>query len=150
VEDGWSVGSSTTGFFDVQQAAGTPDVIAVQFAAVDRVIGPGGDGVDATTAQAAADAIASAPGLTVVERSGSRMSGLDGANIVVENTGAGHASIMDVLPGRLGIDPGRRLWISLFDTPDGVVAIMVGGSVARWDDALVAAEPVLESVVIGS
>jgi hypothetical protein len=37
----------------------------------------------------------------------------------------------------------------MFDTPDGVVAVMVGGSVARWDDALRLAEPVLESVTIG-
>jgi hypothetical protein len=54
-----------------------------------------------------------------------------------------------VPPGALGIDPGRRLWIAFFDTPDGLLAIMVGGSVARWDDALAAAEPVLESVQIG-
>jgi hypothetical protein len=30
-----------------------------------------------------------------------------------------------------------------------VLAILVGGSVAKWDEALAAAEPVLESVTIG-
>ena len=45
---------------------------------------------------------------------------------------------------------GRRLWIALFDTPDGVLAVMVGGSVAGWEGALSAAEPVLESIVIGA
>ena len=34
-------------------------------------------------------------------------------------------------------------------TPDGLLAVMVGGSVERWDDALLEAEPVLESVIIG-
>ena len=56
---------------------------------------------------------------------------------------------MQVPPGALGIDPGRRLWIAFFDTDEGLLAIMVGGSVAKWDDALGAAEPVLETVRIG-
>ena len=51
--------------------------------------------------------------------------------------------------GALGIDIGRRLWIAFFDTPDGLLAVMVGGSVSKWDEALAAAEPVLESVRIG-
>jgi hypothetical protein len=54
-----------------------------------------------------------------------------------------------VTPGVLQIAPGRRLWCAFFDTPQGVLAIMVGGSVASWDEALAAAEPVLESVTIG-
>ena len=33
--------------------------------------------------------------------------------------------------------------------PDRLLAIMVGGTVARWDEALSAAEPLLESVRIG-
>ena len=36
-----------------------------------------------------------------------------------------------------------------FDTPGGVLAVLVGGSVDRWDDTLAIAEPVLESVQIG-
>ena len=35
------------------------------------------------------------------------------------------------------------------DTPDGVLAVLVGGSVDRWDETLAIAEPVLESVRIG-
>ena len=65
------------------------------------------------------------------------------------NEGTAHARILLVPPGPLGIDPGRRLWIALFDTDAGLLAIMVGGSTARWDETLAAAEPVLESVVIG-
>jgi hypothetical protein len=67
----------------------------------------------------------------------------------VENQGSSTASVMQVQPGVLGFDPGRRLWISLLDTPDGLLAVIVGGSVAEWERALAEAEPVLESVVIG-
>jgi hypothetical protein len=57
--------------------------------------------------------------------------------------------VLHAPPGALSISPGRRLWIAFFDTPDGLLAIMVGGSVAKWEEALAVAEPVLESVTIG-
>ena len=41
--------------------------------------------------------------------------------------------VMVVPPGPLGIDPGRRLWVAFLDTPDGLLAVMVGGSVAGGD-----------------
>ena len=149
LEDGWSIGTVTTGFFDVQQQKGTPDVIAVQFANVNSVVGSGGQAVAASTAADAAAAIAQNPGLEVVGESDSRLGGLTGFTIEVENAGDAHVGILDVPPGRLGIDPARRLWVSLFDTPDGVIAVMVGGSTEDWKRALLVAEPVLESVVIG-
>jgi hypothetical protein len=149
IEDGWFPGTVTDGFFDLQQERGTPDVIAVQFARPTGVVGAGGAAVPATTAAGAVEAIRDNPAITVIDESPSRLGGLDGQTVVIENRGASTAGIMDVAPGRLSIDPRRRLWISLFDTPDGVVAVMVGGSVARWEDALRLAEPVLESVVIG-
>jgi hypothetical protein len=148
IEDGWFPGNVSDGFFDVQREQGTPDVIAVQFALVKRVVGAAGSAVPATTAAEAAQAIHANPAIKVIDESSSRLGGLDGQNVVVENQGASTAGIMDVAPGRLSIDPDRRLWVSLFDTADGVVAVMVGGSVARWDDALRLAEPVLESVMI--
>jgi hypothetical protein len=49
----------------------------------------------------------------------------------------------------LGIDPGRRLWIAFFDTDQGVLSVMVGGSIEQWQSALSEAEPVLESIVVG-
>src|SRR5262245_56872233 len=150
VEDDWFPGTVTDGFFDVQQERGTPDVIAVQFALVDRLVGAGGSAAPATTADAAAATIRQNADVTVIDESASRLGGLEGRIVVVENQGTATAGIMDVEPGRLSIDPARRLWIALFDTPEGVVAVMVGGSVARWDDALRRAEPVLESVVIGT
>ena len=84
-----------------------------------------------------------------LDESPSRIGGLDGITIEVENISDSHAGVLFFQPGPLGIDPGRRLWISLFDTPDGLLAIMVGGSAARWDEALAEAEPVLESIRIG-
>lgn len=47
----------TDAFFDVQQQQGTPDVIAVQFANVDGIIGAGGALIEATSAEAAAHSI---------------------------------------------------------------------------------------------
>jgi hypothetical protein len=149
LEEGWFAGTLASGFFDVQQDRNTPEVIAVQFGRVESVVGADGATVDAPTAAAAAQSIAENPGLEILGESESRMSGLTGENLEVENSSDSHTAILDVSVGRLGIDPGRRLWISLFDTDDGVLAIMVGGSVAQWERALGLAEPVLESVVIG-
>jgi hypothetical protein len=146
--DGWTVGSITPGFFDVQQQPGTPDVIAVQFALVGNVIGLDGATVDATSAGAAVAAIKENPALVLISESESRIGGQTGTVVEVENRGPAHAPIVDVPAGRLGIDAGRRLWIALFDTSEGVLAVMVGGSTADWDNALTVAEPVLETIVI--
>jgi hypothetical protein len=149
VDAGWTAGNVVSGFFDVQQEAGTPDVIAVQFADVDGVAGQGASIAPASTSTAAIAAIRENPSLVVVDESASRMSGLDGLNVIVENRGAAPAVVMRVAAGALSIDPGRKLWISLFDTPDGLLAVMVGGSIAHWERTLTVAEPVLESVLIG-
>jgi hypothetical protein len=146
--EGWFAGTLNDGFFDLQQDKGTPDVIAVQFARIDALVDATGATNPATSADEAARTIEANPGLTVVAHDESRLGGLTGFNVVVENTSGSHTSILDVAVGRLGIDSGRRLWISLFDTADGLLAVMVGGSIARWDHALAVAEPVLESVVI--
>lgn len=149
VDDGWTVGTLAAGFFDIQQQRGTPDVIAVQFAQVGGVVGDGGTLVDAPDAQDAIDAIRANPGLEVVDESESLLGGKAGVVVEVQNTGGSHAQILQVPPGRLGIDPGRQLWVALFDTSAGLVAVMVGGSIDDWDHALEVAEPVLESIVIG-
>lgn len=144
----WEAVQLFDGFFDVQQDAGTPDVIAVQFAKPSRIDGADGALAPADAAEAV-DLVSSNPALSVLERSDSRIGGLEGHQVTVANDGTAHARIMLVPPGPLGIDPGRRLWIAFFDTDDGLLAVMVGGSTARWDETLAAAEPVLESVVIG-
>lgn len=148
VGDGWYPGTRGNGFFDIQQDRGTPDVVAVQFGRITGLVGADGTTTTPTTAAAARETIEANPGLDVLARSDSRLGGLTGVNVEVENTSGAHAPILDVPVGRLGIDSGRRLWISLFDTDDGLLAVMVGGSIARWDRALGLAEPVLESIVI--
>jgi hypothetical protein len=150
LDEGWRAVQLFDGFFDVQQDVGSPHVIAIQFANVRGVHGSNNWSEDVTDAAAAVETLGAHPGLDVVESSESRIGGFTGQQITVENAGSAHAEVIDVPPGPLGIDPDRRLWIAFFDTDDGLLAIMVGGSVERWDEALAAAEPVLESVEIGA
>ena len=138
------------GFFDVQQDVGSPDVIAVQFARPSIVYGAGGQGVEPADAAEAAEALRSNEAFEVFGDSEAQVGGMDGRVIEIENAGDAHATVMVVPPGPLGIDPGRRLWVAFLDTPDGLLAVMVGGSVDEWQAAMDAAEPVLESIDIGS
>ena len=145
----WRAVNLLSGFFDVEDVPNSPDVIAVQFAVPSGVYGAGANLVAFNGAEDARDQLAANTTLTMVETSGSLMDGREGFQITVENSGKGTASIMQVPPGALGIVPGRRLWVAFFDTPDGVLAIMVGGSTAKWEESLALAEPVLETVTIG-
>ena len=149
LDGSWQAVQLFDGFFDVQQDVGSPDVMAVQFARPSGVYGAGVMSEAPTDPQHAVELLGANSGLAVLETSESRIGGLIGSLVTVENAGNGHARVMQVPVGALGIDPGRRLWIAFFDTPDGLLAIMVGGSVARWEDTLAAAEPVLESVRVG-
>ena len=148
IGDGWFGRQVYPGFFDIQQGDETdPDVIAVQFARPNEIYGA--DGSESPTD--AADAVAileENPDLEVIETSSSQMGGLEGSQITIENATSDPVPFMDLPPGALSINPERRLWIAFFDTDDGVLAIMVGGSVERWDETLAVAEPVLESVEI--
>jgi len=146
----WHAVQLFDGFFDIQQDVGSPDVIAVQFATPDAFYGAGNEAVPFYAPPPDVEAILRAnPGLTVVETSTSRIGGHDGFQITVENAGNAAAQVMRVPPGPLSILPGRRLWIALFEVDERIFAIMVGGSVAKWDAALAAAEPLLESIEIG-
>ena len=148
--EGWRAVQLFDGFFDVQQQVGSPHVIAVQFARPSTVYGAGGDGVEPTSAAEAAEALSGNEAIEVLGDSTAQVGGMDGRVIEIENAGDAHATVMVVPPGPLGIDPGRRLWIAFLDTPDGLMAVMVGGSMEEWQQAMDAAEPVLESVRIGS
>ncbi len=149
IGDQWSARQVLDGYFTIQQGDETdPNVIAVQFARPTAVYGADG----AAEPTDAADAVAileTNPNLEVVETSSSQMGGLEGSQITIENTGAEGTEIMDLPPGTIAINPDRRLWIAFFDTDEGLLAVMVGGPVEGWDEALAVAEPVLESVVIG-
>ena len=148
IDDQWFGRQVYDGFFDIQQGeeAG-PNVIAVQFARPNAV--HGADGPAEPTDAADAVAILEAnPELEVVETSSSELGGLEGSQITIENTGESGAQFMALPTGTIAINPERRLWIAFFDTDQGLLAIMVGGSVESWDEALATAEPVLESVDI--
>ena len=106
--------------------------------------------MEPATAAEAAQALRSNEAFEVFGDSEAQVGGMDGRVIEIENAGDAHATVMVVPPGPLGIDPGRRLWVAFLDTPDGLMAVMVGGSVAEWQEAMDAAEPVLESIHIGS
>ena len=145
----WYAVQTAPGFFDVQRDVGSPDDIAVQFANVEAAYGAEGEAVPLASAADATAVIESNPDLTVLGTSESRMSGHDGFVVEVENAGRAPAMVLHGPPGALSIDAGRRLWIAFFDAGDGVLAIMVGGSAERWEEALLAAEPLLETVTIG-
>jgi hypothetical protein len=148
LEGPWYGRQVLRGFFDVQQGdQNDPHVIAVQFARPSALVGEDGEQEPANAAEAST-ILATNPELEVVETSTSQIGGLEGAQITVENTGAAPAEIMRLPPGVIGINPERRLWIAFFDTDEGLLAIMVGGSIERWDEALATAEPVLESIEI--
>jgi hypothetical protein len=148
LKEGWFAGTLADGFFDIQRDPGTPDVIAVQFAIIEGAIAGRGHVAAVATIDEAVAAIEANTEVTVIGASESRIGGLTGQIVEVENRGDAHARILQVAPGILGIDPGRRLSMALFDTAEGAFGIMVGGSVARWDETLLAAGPVLESVTI--
>lgn len=70
---GWEAVQQAEGFFDIQREAGSPDVIAIQFARP----------TDLADAASAIEAINDAEGLTVIESSDSLMSGLEGQQITI-------------------------------------------------------------------
>jgi hypothetical protein len=144
----WYAVQQAAGFFDIQQDVGSPHVIALQFGNVEAVFGTDGERVSAASAAEAAAAVASNQNLTVLGESDSFMGGLEGSLVEVENASETQTRVLEVPAGALAIDPERRLWVAFFDVDDGILAIMVGGSAERWDEALLAAEPILETVTV--
>ena len=148
VDDQWAGRQVFEGYFTIQQGdEEDPDVIAVQFARPIAVHGADGR-VEPTDAADAVAILETNPDLDVVETSSSQMGGLEGSQITIENSGSAGVNFMELPRGTISLNPERRLWIAFFDTDEGLLAIMVGGSIERWDEALAAAEPVLDSVDI--
>ena len=147
----WHSVNAVRDFFDVQQDVGSPDVIAVQFGRPDLAAAGPEQATPITTAEGAVSTLTSNGRLVTVESSSVEIGGLTGFQVTVENPGdeADLTPVVRVSLGVLQIAPGRRLRCSFFDTPNGVLAILVGGSVAKWDEALAAAQPVIESVTVG-
>ena len=149
VDGTWSSVNRAPDFFDVQQDVGSPDVVAVQVVRPAGIVGADGTPASPTDPAAAIETLRSNPGLMEIEASESRIGGLTGRQVTVENTTGRIVEVLRVGAGTVSIADGRRLWTAWFATPDGLVGIMVGGSVATWDRALGLAEPVLESIRFG-
>jgi hypothetical protein len=140
---GWTAEQQTTGFFDIQDEPGALDVVAVQFA-----------NLTADTVEEALGELTGQPGTRVVEQDASTIGGIRGVVAVVETTDPADTDppvfrqVLTTVAGPISIASGRRLWVSLLPVHDGVLAVMIGGSIAEWDRALARAEPILESVFI--
>jgi hypothetical protein len=150
VDGSWHAVNAAPRFWRIQQRLDVPDPVTamVMFARPDGIYAMPGQLMAPTTAQAAVDAFGANAALEVVSSDSSRMSGLTGLLLELETAGA-EAQVVHVPIGELTVSPVDRMWLALFDTPEGLVAIIVQGPAADWDSVLVAAEPVLESVTIG-
>lgn len=148
VDEGWLAVAAGARFWHLERESDPPDAVAVMFARPDGIYLDQGQLMAPTTAQAAADTLGANATLDVLGTDSSRMSGLTGLLLELETAGA-EAQVLHVPPGALTLPPGERMWLALFDTPEGLVAIIVQGTASDWDAVLVAAEPVLESVTIG-
>jgi hypothetical protein len=155
VSTGWTAQQVAPGFFDVQQGVGTLDVIAVQFA---RPLGFADSATSMVQTSSAADAVAALQAnsdLTVTQPDATEVGGLDAIRVAVETTDPADTQppimrpVLSVAAGPISIASGRRLAVTLIETPEGLLAILVGGSVANWGATLSAAGPVVESIQIG-
>jgi hypothetical protein len=145
VGEGWTTVQQFPGFFDIQDHPGSLDVVAVQWTIISEF-----DNAD----DAAAD-LEGRDNLLVSDEGAVTIDGLTGIRLVAETTDPPDADpvifrpVLDSPAGPISIGSARHLQINLIATPDGVLAILVAGSVAEWDRALQLSKPVLDSVVIG-
>ena len=142
------MGSVLDGYVAINHALDGGAVAEVLIVNVDAVVDAAGEEIEAADAEAVAQLIRERPEVDVIGSSGSRMSGLDGVTIEVENTATARTQLLTTPSERVGLEPGARLWLSLFDTADGLLGIAIASPAATWDKALAVAEPLLESVTI--
>jgi hypothetical protein len=144
VGDGWTTVQQFPGFFDIQDVPGSLDVVAVQFTRATK----------ADTAEDAAADIEARPDLSVSERAPVTIAGLSGIRLTADTTDPADSDpvifrpVLDTPAGPISIGSGRRLEINLFTVSEGVLAILVGGSIAQWDRAEQLSAPVLETIVV--
>ena len=148
VDGPWFAVQAVDGFFDIQQDVGSPDVMAVQFSRPTAVYGADDTPVDLAEASAAAAILRQNASIKVVNPRVVTIDGRAGQELTVDYAMGKSAPVIRVAAGPISILPGRRLRLVFVDTDVGVVAILVGGSVVRWEEALAVAGPVLESVLI--
>jgi hypothetical protein len=146
VGDGWTTVQQYPEFFDIQDDPSSLDVVAVQF-----IIATGFNTAD----EAAAD-IEGRDNLHVSDREQVSSGFATGIRLVVDTTDPANSDpvifrpVLNTPPGPISIGSGRRLQVNLFTRPEGVLAILVGGSIAQWDRALQVSASVLESVALAT
>jgi hypothetical protein len=145
IGEGWTAVQSTTGFFDIQDNPGSPDVVAVQF----------GNVAGANTAAEAAASVDAKENLLILDRYRVKVDQYRGIYMLVETTDPLDTTppvfhpVIDLTPGVISIASARRLELTLLNVDGGVLAMMLGGSIAEWDHALEMGGPVMGSVQIG-
>jgi hypothetical protein len=155
VAEGWTAEQVGPGFFDVQQGVGTLDVIAVQFARPLAFADSGTSTVETASATDAVAALQANSELTVTVQEPVMIGERAGVQVWVETTDPVDTQppifrpVLTVAAGPISIASGRRLQVTLVETPGWLLAIMVGGSVANWGATLSTALPVVQSVHIG-
>jgi hypothetical protein len=150
ISEDWQAVYEEPGMLEVSRELGTSYFVTMQFANVTGVYNSDGVAIQATNAAEAARILESNPGLSVLGTSSSLMDGREGVVIEIENSTPAGIELLRVPSGVLAIKDDYRLWIALFDDESGVLAVMVGSPAVKWDEALLAAEPVLETVTIGA
>jgi hypothetical protein len=141
VAAGWFAVQDVPGFFDLEREAGKLDVTAVQFARPS----------DLTSAADAADTIRARTGLVVDGPTAIEVGGYPGIRLVVDAADPDieaqlFVPVLEIAVGPVSIASGRRLELRLVDTPAGLLAVLLGGSVRTWDLARSAAQPILDSI----
>jgi hypothetical protein len=141
VPDGWFAVQDVPGFFDLEREVGTLDVIAVQF------LRPS----DLATAATAADTIGARDGLVIAEATEVAVGGLTGVRLVVDAAdpdidAQAFVPVVEIALGRISIASGGRLELRLVEAEAGLLAVLLGGSVRRWDPAQAVAAPLLDSI----
>jgi hypothetical protein len=141
VGEGWHAVQDVPGFFDIERDPGAPDVIAVQFARPSRV----------ELAEALIAGLRRRMDLAVGPATKVMIGGETALAILVDAqdpdiTLNRFVPVFVVDAGPISIASGRRLELFLLDRPDGLLAVLVGGSVRRWEATRAAVDPVIASI----
>ena len=148
----WVSGEQADGLVTLLRSAspGSQESITLRFARPTSIHAGPDSITDATTATAAVETLVANPAVVHLVANESLMDGVAGSAIELDAAADGQTyGVMLTKAGSIEVAAGRRLWVAFFDTPEGLLAIVVEGSSAAWERDLGLVEPVLESVTIG-
>jgi hypothetical protein len=147
---GWFGAHLYADFYDVQVDPNTPDVVAVQLSRPRALHTSVIRTDDATSAAAAAASLASNETLDATAAEPVTVDGHPAVRLTVTARLDAETPIMEVAEGTVSILANRRLEVTFVDLEDGLLAILLGGSVADWQRATELGHPVIETLRIGS